>query len=71
MLQALGDLDAPHTGHVVFVGIGLIALFQAAQPPALRPGQVGVIRAVVLPVIPSEAKNPYPSGILTFCPCRK
>ena len=47
MLQALGDLGAPHTGHVVFVGIGLIALFQAAQSPALRPGEVGVCRAVI------------------------
>ena len=43
MPQALGNLDAPHAGHVVLVGIRLIAFFQAAQSPALRPGQVGVV----------------------------
>ena len=47
MPQALSDFHAAHAGHVVFVGIGLIAFFQAAQPPALRPGQMGVFCAVV------------------------
>ena len=46
MLQALGDLYAAHTGHVVLVAVGLVALGDAAEPPALRPGQVRVVRAV-------------------------
>ena len=59
VLQAVRDLHAPHAGHVVLVAVGLIALFQAAQSPALRPGQVGVFPTVVLSVILSEAKNPF------------
>ena len=73
MLQALGDLDAPHTGHVVFVGIGLIALFQAAQSPALRPGEVGVCRAVI-PVLRiqciSAVADGYRISVVDFHRCQ-
>jgi len=43
MLQALCNLYAANAGHVVFVGIRISAFLDAAQSPALRPGQIGVV----------------------------
>ncbi len=40
------NLYAAHAGHVVLVLVSLAALLDAAEPPALGPGQVGVLRAV-------------------------
>ena len=43
----IGNLYAPHAGHVVLVAVGLIALLDAAQSAALGPAQVAILRAVV------------------------
>ena len=59
VLQAVRDLHAPHAGHVVLVGIRISTFLDAAQSPALGPGEVGVFPTVVLSVILSEAKNPF------------
>ena len=46
MPKAVGDLHAADAGHIVFVGVGLAALGYVAEPSALGPGEVGVIRSV-------------------------
>ena len=46
MPKAVGHLHAADAGHIVFVAVGLAALGYVAEPSALRPGEVGVIRSV-------------------------
>ena len=50
MPQAVGDLHAADAGHIVRIGIQVAALGYAAEPAALGPGEVGIIR----PVVPVE-----------------
>ena len=50
MPKAVGDLHAANAGHIVLIGIQVAALGYAAEPAALGPGEVGIIR----PVVPVE-----------------
>ena len=50
MPKAVGDLHAADAGHIVLIGIQVAALGYAAEPAALRPGEVCVVR----PVVPVE-----------------
>ena len=46
MPKPVGNLHAADAGHIVLIGIQVAALGYVAEPSALRPGEVGVIRSV-------------------------
>ena len=50
MPKPVGNLHAADAGHIVLIGIQVAALGYAAEPAALGPGEVGIIR----PVVPVE-----------------
>ena len=50
MPKPVGNLHAADAGHIVLIGIQVAALGYAAEPAALRPGEVRVVR----PVVPVE-----------------